>query len=97
MHLEERLLKQIIGNFGAARQMRQIAAHSRRACRVHVALDEPVQRGRPDISTLRRRELCGVLPDEIVHPVPARVWEFQKRLHVHEPRAGYGYLLESMP
>jgi maleate cis-trans isomerase len=33
----------------------------------------------------------------VVHPVPARVWEMQKRLHVHEPRAGYGTLLETMP
>jgi maleate isomerase len=33
----------------------------------------------------------------VVHPVPARVWEIQKRLHVREPRAGYGYLLEAMP
>ena len=33
----------------------------------------------------------------VIHPVPARVWEFQKRLHVHEPRKGYGMLLETMP
>ena len=33
----------------------------------------------------------------VVHPVPARVWEFQKRLRVHEPRAGYGRLLETLP
>ena len=30
----------------------------------------------------------------VVHPVTARVWEFQKRLHVREPRSGYGYMLE---
>ena len=33
----------------------------------------------------------------VVHPVTARVWEMQKRLHVREPRQGYGYLLEAMP
>ncbi len=33
----------------------------------------------------------------VVHPVPARVWEFQQRLNVHEPRAGYGHLLASLP
>ena len=33
----------------------------------------------------------------VVHPVPARVWEMQKRLHVREPRAGYGHLLEALP
>ena len=33
----------------------------------------------------------------VVHPVPARVWEMQKRLHVREPRSGYGHLLAAMP
>jgi maleate isomerase len=33
----------------------------------------------------------------VVHPVPARIWEIQKRLCVREPRSGYGYLLEAMP
>ena len=33
----------------------------------------------------------------VVHPVTARVWEMQKRLHVREPRRGYGTLLETMP
>ena len=33
----------------------------------------------------------------VVHPVTARVWEFQKRLHVNEKRSGYGHLLEALP
>jgi len=33
----------------------------------------------------------------VVHPVTARVWEIQKRLHVREPRPGYGHLLEALP
>jgi maleate isomerase len=33
----------------------------------------------------------------VIHPVTARVWEFQKRLHVNEPVSGYGYFLESLP
>jgi maleate isomerase len=33
----------------------------------------------------------------VIHPVTARVWEIQKRLHVNEPRAGYGWLLADMP
>jgi len=33
----------------------------------------------------------------VVHPVTARVWEMQKRLHVREPRQGYGHLLAAMP
>ena len=33
----------------------------------------------------------------VVHPVTARVWEIQKRLHVRQPVAGYGHLLEALP
>jgi maleate isomerase len=37
------------------------------------------------------------LQTPVVHPVPARVWEFQKRLHINEPAAGFGCLLEKLP
>ena len=33
----------------------------------------------------------------VVHPVTARVWEIQKRLHVREPRDGFGHLLAALP
>ena len=33
----------------------------------------------------------------VVHPVTARVWEMQKRLHVREPRQGFGPLLSALP
>lgn len=33
----------------------------------------------------------------VIHPVTARVWEIQKRLNVHEPRAGYGCMLAELP
>ena len=33
----------------------------------------------------------------VVHPVPARVWAVQKRLHVRQPVKGFGRLLEEMP
>jgi maleate cis-trans isomerase len=33
----------------------------------------------------------------VVHPVPARVWSIQKRLHVRQPVKGFGRLLEDMP
>ncbi|HEX9442756.1 MAG TPA: hypothetical protein VGA73_01480 [Candidatus Binatia bacterium] len=33
----------------------------------------------------------------VVHPVPARVWAVEKRLHVRQPAAGFGRLLEDMP
>jgi hypothetical protein len=29
--------------------------------------------------------------------VTARVWEFQKRLHVREPRSGFGCMLRELP
>jgi maleate cis-trans isomerase len=33
----------------------------------------------------------------VVHPVPARVWSIEKRLHVRQPVKGFGKLLEEMP
>jgi maleate isomerase len=33
----------------------------------------------------------------VIHPVPARVWSIQKRLHVRQPVKGFGRLLEEMP
>jgi maleate isomerase len=33
----------------------------------------------------------------VIHPVPARVWAVQKRLHVRQPVKGYGRLLAEMP
>jgi maleate isomerase len=33
----------------------------------------------------------------VVHPITARVWEIQKRLHVRRPVSGYGYMLEALP
>jgi maleate isomerase len=33
----------------------------------------------------------------VVHPIPARVWSVQKRLHVRQPGKGYGRLLETLP
>lgn len=32
----------------------------------------------------------------VVHPVPARVWEIQKRLSIHQPVDGFGHLLAEM-
>src|SRR5262245_48477480 len=46
----------------------------------------------PIIETLERD-----LEVPVVHPVPARVWECQKRLHINEPKEGYGRLLATLP
>jgi maleate cis-trans isomerase len=32
----------------------------------------------------------------VVHPVPARCWEIQRRLSIHQPVKGYGRLLAEM-
>jgi maleate cis-trans isomerase len=33
----------------------------------------------------------------VVQPISARIWEIQRRLHVHQPVKGYGSLLETLP
>jgi len=33
----------------------------------------------------------------VVHPVAARVWYVQKRLHIRQPIQGYGRLLAELP
>lgn len=33
----------------------------------------------------------------VVHPVPARVWAVQRRLHIRQPVLGFGRLLEEFP
>jgi len=33
----------------------------------------------------------------VVQPIAARIWEIQRRLHVHQPIKGYGVLLETLP
>jgi maleate isomerase len=33
----------------------------------------------------------------VIHPVPARCWEIQKRLHIREPVQGYGHLARELP
>jgi maleate isomerase len=33
----------------------------------------------------------------VVQAIAARIWEIQRRLHVHEPIKGYGQLLEMLP
>lgn len=33
----------------------------------------------------------------VVHPILARIWAIEKRLHVRQPVKGYGRLLEEMP
>jgi maleate isomerase len=33
----------------------------------------------------------------VIHPEPARAWEFQKRLNINQPKTGFGQLLATLP
>jgi maleate cis-trans isomerase len=33
----------------------------------------------------------------VVQAITARVWEIQRRLHIHQPIRGFGTLLETLP
>jgi maleate isomerase len=75
----------------------QVYAHIKRSFLRHKGADAIYMLGSgwrtlDIIQTLERD-----LQTPVVHPVAARVWEIQKRLHVREPRLGYGYLLEALP
>jgi maleate cis-trans isomerase len=53
-------------------------------------------------SGLGALSLVGVLEQDlgvpaVVQPIAARIWEIQRRLHVHEPIKGFGSLLETLP
>lgn len=75
----------------------QVYAHVKRSFLRHQGADAIYMLGSgwrtlDIIETLERD-----LQTPVVHPVTARVWEIQKRLHVREPRRGYGHLLEALP
>jgi maleate isomerase len=75
----------------------QIYAHIKKSFLSHRGADAIYMLGSgwrtlPIIETLERD-----LQVPVVHPVTARVWEFQKRLHVREPRSGFGCMLRELP
>ena len=76
---------------------RQIFAHIKRSFRRHPGADAIYMLG----SGWRTLNIIDKLERElgvpVVHPVTARCWEIQKRLHVRKPRKGFGRLLEAMP
>ena len=75
----------------------QVYAHIKRTFLRHKGADAIYLLG----SGWRTLEIVETLERDlgtpVVHPVTARVWEIQKRLHVREPRSGYGHLLENLP
>ncbi len=74
-----------------------VYAHIKKHFLAHKGADAVYMLG----SGWRTLDIVKLLEDDlgvpVVHPVTARVWEFQKRLHVNEPRRGYGHLLEALP
>jgi maleate cis-trans isomerase len=52
-------------------------------------------------SAWRTLDIIGILKQGlqvlVVHPMAARIWAIQKRLHVRQPVKAYGKLLEEMP
>jgi maleate cis-trans isomerase len=74
-----------------------IAAFIKRTFAEHAGADAVYILG----SSLEALPLIAPLERElgvpVVQAIAARIWEIQKRLHVHEPIKGYGRLLETLP
>ena len=51
-------------------------------------------------SDQRMKSTIQALEDDlrvpVVHPIPARAWEIQRRLNVHQPKPGFGRLMAEM-
>ena len=81
---------------GQARRAGGLYAHTRNLFLKHKAADAIYMLG----SGWRTLDIIELLEQDlqvpVVHPVPARVWAIQKRLHVNESVMGYGRLLEEM-
>lgn len=75
----------------------QVYAHIKKSFRRHRDADAIYMLG----SGWRTLHIVETLEQDtglpVIHPVPARVWEVQKRLDVNEPRSGFGTLLETLP
>lgn len=75
----------------------EVYAHIKRGFLKHKGADAIYMLG----SGWRTLDIIALLEQDlqvpVVHPVTARVWEFQKRLRVNQPVAGYGYMLEALP
>ncbi len=75
----------------------EIYAHTRRVFLNHQDADGIYMLG----TGWRCLDIIRLLEEDlqvpVVHPVPARVWSVQKRLHVRQRKSGYGKLLEEMP
>lgn len=75
----------------------EIYAHARRTFLKHPGADGIYMLG----TGWRCLDIIRLLEEDlqvpVIHPVPARVWAVQKRLHVRQRVTGFGRLLEEMP
>jgi maleate isomerase len=75
----------------------EIYAHTRRAFLKYPDAEAIYMLG----TGWRCLDIIRLLEDDlqvpVIHPVPARVWAVQKRLHVRQPVQGFGRLLVEMP
>lgn len=75
----------------------EVYAHTHKAFLKHPDADGIYMLG----SGWRTLDIIHLLEEDlqvpVAHPVPARAWAIQKRLHVRQPVKGYGRLLEKMP
>jgi maleate isomerase len=75
----------------------EIYAHTRKAFLKHQDADGIYMLG----TGWRCLDIIRLLEEDlevpVVHPVPARVWAVQKRLHVRQRMTGFGRLLQEMP
>jgi maleate isomerase len=75
----------------------QVYAHIKRSFLEHEGADAIYMLG----SGWRTLDIIALLEQDlqvpVVHPVTARVWEIQKRLHVRRPLSGFGHMLEALP
>jgi maleate isomerase len=75
----------------------EIYAHTRKAFLKHQDADGIYMLG----TGWRCLDIIRLLEEDlevpVVHPVPARVWAVQKRLHVRQRMKGFGKLLDEMP
>ena len=75
----------------------EIYAHTRKAFLNHPDVDGIYMLG----TGWRCLDIIHLLEEDlqvpVIHPVPARVWAVQKRLHVRQAMKGFGRLLEEMP
>jgi len=75
----------------------EVYLHAKRAFLKHPDADAIYMLG----SGWRVLDIISVLEQDlqvpVIHPVPARAWAIQKRLHVRQPVLGFGRLLATLP